>query len=280
MADTTTQARKMPALLRGLDHWGGLWNGAFALFGGIWLLLWEVFTWIRRSITTGDVRLGRTAVISQIKRVGVKSIGIVLLVSTCIGLILAITMYTPLRELGQENRIANIVAVGIFRELGPLIAAIVLTGFAGASIAAEIGTMVVGEEIEALEAHALNPVRFLVVPRVIATILSLFLLTILGDVMGVVASGLLTVNFLGVPQEVYIHNTISQLKVADFTTGLVKAATFGTLLSAIACYNGLKVTGGAAGVGKATTDTVVQTIVLVIVVDMLFSVVFVQLGWS
>jgi phospholipid/cholesterol/gamma-HCH transport system permease protein len=280
MADSTTEPKPLPLALRVLDRWGGMWNGVFALLGGIWLLLIEVATWVIRSGTDRQIRLGGDAVISQIVRVGVRSIGIVLLVSACIGLILAMAMQPPLDELGQSDKIANIVAVGVFRELGPLIAAIVLTGFAGASIAAEIGTMVVGEEIEALQAHALNPVRFLVVPRVIATILSLFLLTILGDVMAVFASGLVTVNLLGVPQEVYIDNTISQLNMGDFLTGLLKAATFGTLLSSIACYNGLKVTGGAAGVGKATTDTVVQTVVLVIVADMLFTAVFLQLGWT
>ena len=280
MSDSPTEPKPLPLALRVLDRWGGMWNGVFALLGGIWLLLIEVATWVIRSGTDRQIRLGGDAVISQIVRVGVRSIGIVLLVSACIGLILAMAMQPPLDELGQSDKIANIVAVGVFRELGPLIAAIVLTGFAGASIAAEIGTMVVGEEIEALQAHALNPVRFLVVPRVIATILSLFLLTILGDVMAVFASGLVTVNLLGVPQEVYIDNTISQLNMGDFLTGLLKAATFGTLLSSIACYNGLKVTGGAAGVGKATTDTVVQTVVLVIVADMLFTAVFLQLGWT
>ena len=280
MSDSPTEPKPLPIALRVLDRWGGMWNGVFALLGGIWLLLIEVTVWVIRSGTDRQIRLGGDAVISQIVRVGVRSIGIVLLVSACIGLILAMAMQPPLDELGQSDKIANIVAVGVFRELGPLIAAIVLTGFAGASIAAEIGTMVVGEEIEALQAHALNPVRFLVVPRVIATILSLFLLTILGDVMAVFASGLVTVNLLGVPQEVYIQNTISQLNMGDFLTGLLKAATFGTLLSSIACYNGLKVTGGAAGVGKATTDTVVQTVVLVIVADMLFTAVFLQLGWT
>jgi len=280
MADSTLDETRLPLGLRILDRWGGMWNAVFALFGGIWLLLAEVSMWVSRSAVHKDTRLGGAAVVQQLVRVGVKSIGIVLLVSSCIGLILAIAMQPPLAELGQTNKIANIVAVGIFRELGPLIAAIVLTGFAGASIAAEIGTMVVGEEIEALEAHALNPVRFLVVPRVIATIVSLFLLTVLGDVMAVFASGLFTVNVFGVPQEVYIANTIEQLNLSDFTTGLIKAATFGTLLSAIACYNGLKVTGGAAGVGKATTDTVVQTVVLIIVSDMLFAAVFMQLGWT
>jgi phospholipid/cholesterol/gamma-HCH transport system permease protein len=280
MTEHNAEQSTMSIPFRILDRWGGLWMGVFALLGGIWLLQAEVSMWIFRSCTKSDIRLGGDAVISQIVRVGVRSIGIVLLVSSCIGLILAMAMQPPLSELGQSDKIANIVAVGVFRELGPLIAAIVLTGFAGASIAAEIGTMVVGEEIEALEAHALNPVRFLVVPRVIATILSLFLLTALGDVMAIFASGVVTVNLLNVPQEVYIENTITQLNMSDFTSGLLKAATFGTLLSLIACYNGLKVTGGAAGVGKATTDTVVQTIVLIIVTDMIFTAIFLETGWT
>jgi phospholipid/cholesterol/gamma-HCH transport system permease protein len=213
-------------------------------------------------------------------RVGVRSIGIVLLVSACIGLILAIAMYPPLSELGQQNKIANIVAVAIFREMGPIISAVVLTGFAGASIAAEIGTMVVGEEIEALEAHALDPVRFLVLPRLTATAVSLVLLTILADVAAVVCSGLVSVMFFDVSAHVYIDNTLAQLQLADFLTGLIKAATFGLMLGAIACFNGLRVSGGAAGVGKATTDTVVQTIVAVIVSDLVYDAIFLELGWT
>ena len=189
-------------------------------------------------------------------------------------------MEPPLSDLGQTDKIANIVGIAVFRELGPLVAAIVLTGFAGASIAAEIGTMVVGEEIEALEAHALNPVRFLVVPRVLATTLSLILLTVLGDVAAILTGGAMAVFFLDVPYEVYKANTLSQVDVADFVSGLVKAGAFGLILSAIACYNGLRVTGGAAGVGRATTNTVVQTIVAVILADLAFTMIFLVIGWT
>ena len=170
--------------------------------------------------------------------------------------------------------------MAVFRELGPLVAAIVLTGFAGASIAAEIGTMVVGEEIEALEAHALNPIRFLVVPRVIATTISLTLLTVIGDLTAVFFGGFMTIFFLDVPYGLYKDNTLSQLVVHDFITGLVKAAVFGLILSAIACHNGLRVTGGAAGVGRATTDTVVETVVCVIIADLMFTALFYSIGWA
>ncbi len=267
-------------LVRALETWGDLWNRTFALIGGVSYLVGDVSIWLIRGLFGRRVRLGRTAVVTQMIRVGIHSIGIVVLVSGCVGFILALQMEPPLAEWGQTDKIANIIGVAIFRELGPFVAAIVLTGFAGASIAAEIGTMVVGEEIEALEAHALNPVRFLVVPRVLATTASLVLLTILGDITAVFFGGLMTVGFLDVPYELYKTNTINQLAVADFLTGLIKAGVFGLILSAVACHNGLKVTGGAAGVGRATTDTVVQTVVAVIIADLMFTTIFYSVGWT
>ena len=275
-----TTPNRMNAFARIMSRWGSLWVSIFTLLGGLWYMITGCLRWIIQSGISPTVRLGRAAIVAQMVRVGVKSISIVLVVSSCIGLILAMSMYPPLAELGQESRIANIVGIAVFRELGPLISAIVLTGFAGASIAAEIGTMVVGEEIEALEAHALNPIRFLVVPRVIATVISLVLLTILADVAAVVMSGFISTLFLGVASEVYIDNTLAQLGLADFFSGLIKSLVFGVILASIACYNGLKVTGGAAGVGKATTDTVVQTIVMVIITDLIFTAVFLELGWT
>ena len=140
--------------------------------------------------------------------------------------------------------------------------------------------MVVGEEIEALEAHALNPIRFLVVPRLLATTVSLVLLTIVGDMVAVLGGGAMTVGFLDVPYETYKTNTITQLVTADFLSGLVKAGVFGLLLASIACHNGLRVTGGAAGVGRATTATVVQAVVAIIVVDLMLTGVFLAIGWT
>ena len=267
-------------LIRLLDQWGDLWVRTFTLIGGVSYLLYDVLIWVLRGLFTSKVRFGRAAIITQVVRIGIHSIGIVVLVCGSIGFILALQMAPPLGDFGQTDKIANIVGVAVFRELGPLIAAIVLTGFAGASIAAELGTMVVGEEIEALEAQALNPIRFLVVPRVIATVFSLVLLTVFGDIMAVIAGGFMTIFFLGVPYGLYVTNTLDQLVVGDFLTGLAKAAVFGLILSAIACYNGLSVTGGAAGVGRATTNTVVQTIVIVIIADLMFTTIFFAIGWA
>ena len=267
-------------LIRLLDQWGDLWVRTFTLIGGVSYLLYDVLIWVLRGLFTSKVRFGRAAIMTQIVRIGIHSIGIVVLVCGSIGFILALQMAPPLGDFGQTDKIANIVGVAVFRELGPLIAAIVLTGFAGASIAAELGTMVVGEEIEALEAQALNPIRFLVVPRVIATVFSLVLLTVFGDLMAVIAGGFMTIFFLDVSYGLYVTNTLDQLMVGDFLTGLAKAAVFGLILSAIACYNGLAVTGGAAGVGRATTNTVVQTIVIVIIADLMFTTIFFAIGWA
>ncbi len=268
------------ALYRVLESWGDIWIRTFEFLGGVVGLLFDVFSWFRRSIFCKDVRFSKAATTSQLVRIGARSVGIVCLVCGCIGLILALQMEPPLAAFGQTDKIANIVGVAVLRELGPLISAIVLTGFAGAAIAAELGTMVVGEEIEALEAQALNPIRFLALPRVIATIISLILLTIIGDVVAVVAAGFVTVELLDVPYELYKTNTLSQVSLSDFTTGLIKASVFGLILALIACYNGFKVSGGAAGVGKATTDTVVQTIVTIVIADLIFTAVFYQIGWA
>ncbi len=271
---------KRPLIVRSFEHWGAMWLRIFSLIGGVSYLIRDVARWVGRSLFTRRVRFGRTALVTQLVRTGVRAVGIVTLVCGCVGFILALAMEPPLANFGQSDKIANIIGVAILRELGPLISAIVLAGFAGASIAAELGTMVVGEEIEALEAHALNPIRFLVVPRVLATIIALILLTVVGDVTAVIFGGIMTVNFLDVPYQQYLSNTLNQLVLSDFLTGLIKAAAFGLILSAIACYNGLNTTGGASGVGRATTNTVVQAIVTIIIADFIFTTLFFSLGWT
>ena len=276
----TVDQPKRPLIVRSFEHWGAMWLRIFGLIGGVSYLIRDVAAWVGRSLLTRRVRFGRTALVTQLVRTGVRAAGIVTLVCGCVGFILALQMEPPLADFGQSDKIANIIGVAILRELGPLISAIVLAGFAGASIAAELGTMVVGEEIEALEAHALNPIRFLVVPRVLATIIALILLTVLGDITAVVFGGVMTVNFLGVPYQQYMSNTLNQLVLSDFLSGLIKAGVFGLILSTIACYNGLNVTGGAAGVGRATTNTVVQSIVAIIIADFVFTTIFFSLGWT
>jgi phospholipid/cholesterol/gamma-HCH transport system permease protein len=244
------------------------------LIGGLWFLLIEALLWVSRAFTRRKVRIGRAAIVAQMVRIGVNSIFIVALVSGSIGFILGMQMAPPLDSLGQIELVPNIIAVAVLRELGPLVAAIVLVGFAGAAIAAEIGTMVVGEEIEALEAHALNPVRFLVVPRIFATIISLVCLAVVSNYVAILAAAFMSKTVLGISWTQYYDHTVAQVEPRDFLTGLVKAGVFGLLIGLIACGNGLRVTGGAAGVGRATTSTVVQSVVAVIFADLVFTIIF------
>ncbi len=242
--------------------------------GEVFYLLAESTRWLWRGLTIRKYRLGKSAIVSQVVRIGVRSIFIVSIVSGAVGLILALQLAPPLDEFGQRDKIANIIAVAILRELGPLIGAIVLTGFAGASIAAEIGTMVVSEEIEALEAHALNPVRFLVVPRVMASTISMTCLGVISSFVAIMAAMLISTTVLGIPQETYMDNMLQQAKQVDFWTGVAKGGVFGTLIGIIACANGLAVTGGAAGVGRATTYTVVECVVAIVIADLVFTAIF------
>jgi len=260
---------------------GGVGRGFISLLeevGGSWRLLIDAMRWIYRACSRRKIRLGRAAVVSQVVRVGVRAVLIISLVSAAVGFILGLQMAPPLQDLGQIELIPNIIAISILRELGPLIAAIVMTGYAGAAIAAEIGTMVVGEEIEALQAHALNPVRFLVVPRLIAVVVSMTMLAVIASVVGISAGAGMGVWVLGIPLSTYIDNSIQQADAVDFLTGLFKAAVFGLLIAIIACSKGLRVTGGAAGVGHATTQTVVRSIVSIIIADLMFTSIFYALG--
>ena len=206
------------------------------------------------------------------------AVPIILLVEVFIGVILALQMAPTLASYGQLERVADVVGIAIVRVLGPLLTGIVLSGFAGASIAAEIGSMVEAEEIKALRAHALNPFHFLVVPRFLATVVAMIALSIIADVVGVFG-GLLTATLvLDVPLATYLDLTQAALSIQDFLTGLFKAGVFGVLISMIACHEGLSVSGGAEGVGRATTGTVVKCIVALIGTDAIFTSLFYAWG--
>ena len=250
------------------------------LIGGLGLLLRDAAKAVPRGLLSGrGRRLGWRNLWAQMVRVGVRSIPIVSVVLLAIGAILVLQIAPILKDYGALDRVADIISIAVFRELGPLVSAIVLTGFAGASIAAEMGTMVVSEEIEALEAQAIHPVRFLVLPRVLATAVMTVCVAVVGNLMGVFGGLAVAVFNLGIGSDQYLRHTFDAVDLDDFVTGLIKAGVFGVLISGIACYLGLGVTGGAQGVGSATTKTVVYTIVALILVDLAFTAVFYALGW-
>jgi phospholipid/cholesterol/gamma-HCH transport system permease protein len=271
---------RIPAILRPFDTLARAVIGFFHFIGELSYLLLDTVVGIPRSLMSKQGRrLGWANLWAQMDRVGVKSIPIVCLVMFCIGGILAFQMAPVLKNFGVTNEVPDIISIAVSRELGPLVSAIVLTGFAGASIAAEMGTMVVSEEIEALEAHAIHPIRFLVVPRILATTVMMVCIAVVGDVAGALGGMFNSSLFLGISPNMYLEHTLDILRPRDFISGLAKSAVFGMLISGLACRLGLGVTGGAEGVGVATTRTVVLTIVALITVDLMFTSVFYYLGF-
>src|ERR1043166_6720169 len=207
--------------------------------GGLTLLVGDTANWVFRTLIKREAKFGKDNLFAQMVRVGIKSIPIVAIVQVFIGIILALQMAPTLRSYGQIQRTADIVGIAVFRELGPLLSGIVLSGFAGASIAAELGTMVEGEEIKALRSIALNPIRFLVMPRALATVTMLTVITVIADVVGVFGGFLTSTFVLNISAGAYISETKYALLPKDFISGVVKAPVFGLLIAMIACYEWL-----------------------------------------
>src|SRR5438309_803474 len=212
--------------------------------------------------------------VSQAMDTGVRALPILSLITFFIGLILALQAAYELRRFGAISAVATAVAVSMSRELGPLITAIVVIGRSGSAFAAELGTMKVNEEIDALETMAISPIRFLVAPKFLAMMIMLPCLTIWANVMGILGGSLFGVAQADFTFVAYVRASVDSLFLRDITTGLVKSVMFGITITAVGCLEGLSTGGGAEQVGRSTTRAVVISIFLVVVVDLLFTALF------
>jgi phospholipid/cholesterol/gamma-HCH transport system permease protein len=208
---------------------------------------------------------------------GVNALPIVALVSFLMGLIMAFQAAVPLRQFGAELFIANLIGLSMLRELGPLMTAIILAGRSGSAFAAELGTMKVREEIDALKTMGLDPVRFLIVPRVVAAVCMTPLLTIFANLLGLMGGSVVMLS-LGFPLITYFHQIQYAVSYGSLVGGLVKAFVFGILVAGIGCLRGLQTKIGATAVGESTTSAVVSGIILIAITDGIFSVVYYYLG--
>ncbi|HTQ86636.1 MAG TPA: ABC transporter permease [Candidatus Solibacter sp.] len=223
-----------------------------------------------------SVRLSRA--FHQAMAVGIEALPILSTITFFVGLILALQGAYELRKFGALQYVAGGVAVSMTRELGPLMTAIVVIGRSGSAFAAEIGTMKVTEEIDALTTMALNPIQFLVTPKFLAMILMLPCLTTWADFMGVLGGAVFGITGANFTLHGYIQATVDALLVRDIVTGLIKSVMFGAVITAVGCYEGFETGGGAEEVGRSTTSAVVMSIFLVIVVDLVFTTLFYRLG--
>jgi phospholipid/cholesterol/gamma-HCH transport system permease protein len=207
-------------------------------------------------------------------KIGVDSLFIVFLCSLFTGIVLVFQSAYQMQKLGAERFIAHLVALSMCRELGPVFTALIIAGRAGASISAEVGTMKVTEQIDALQTMATDPIKYLVVPRLMALITMVPLLTVYANFVGIFGGYMVAVWKLGITSSMYISSTFEALALKDIFSGLLKSVIFAIIICIVSCFQGLRAEGGAEGVGKATTSAVVISFILVIAADCLFTAFF------
>lgn len=229
--------------------------------GKILILFISVLGWMIRP------PLKLRHIFKQMEFVGVKSIFVVILTGTFTGMVMALQGYYGFKMFSAESLVGATVALGMTRELGPVLTSIMVTARAGSAMAAELGTMRVTEQIDALYVMAVNPVKHLIVPRVIASVVMVPALTIVSDFMGIMGGYFVGVKLLNINEGIFVKNITKMVELDDIYNGLIKAAFFGLILSVVGCYKGFNTTGGAEGVGKATTEAVVLASISILISD-------------
>ena len=216
----------------------------------------------------------RPSTVAQMVKVGVQSIPITFLIAFSVGMILALQAASQLRRFGATIYTADLVGITLTRELGPLMTAIIIAGRSGSAMAAEIGTMRVSEELDALKVMAINPVEFLVLPRLVALMVMLPCLSVLADAVGILGGAGVGAVLLNITPANYLAQTFRALLVKDIVTGLVKSLAFAAIIGMVGCFMGFRAEGGAEGVGRSTTASVVVGIFLLILADLFFTALF------
>ncbi len=235
-------------------------------FGDITLFFLRTLSWLVTRLPSRDL------LVQSLYQIGVRSLPVVALTGTFIGMVLAVQAYFQLSRFGLETHLGVMINLSMYRELGPVLAATMLAGRVGSSIAAEIGTMRVTEQIDALSAMGANPIQHLVVPRFLACLLMIPSLTIMAMFMGVVGGAFYCINVYGVDPYFYFANSQDSTSAWDLAYGVIKSVFFGASIAIISCYRGFHCDAGAEGVGRAATIAFVQSFVVILAFDLLLSI--------
>lgn len=256
------------------QKWGfkGLYpiEAASEYLGGLGLLSYEAARCSRK-------RWEGSLILEQMERIGVRSLSIVLLTAVFTGMVLALQMGNYLTRFGAKPYAGRILALSMLREMGPVLTALMIGGRVGAGITAEIGSMKVTEQIDAMRSLGINPIQKLVLPRLIALLIMLPLLTVLADFVGILGGLFISTMELDIPADFYLTSIVQFIKFQDLFSGLGKTFFFAFFIAIIACHNGLQVSGGADGVGRATTQTVVTSSITILISDFFLTKLFMQL---
>lgn len=242
--------------------------------------LWTTLRGLSTALPLIGNRNRWKAAVNQMLEIGVQALPMVALLAMCSGLILAMQGASELRRFGALHYVIDLVAIGFTRELGPLITAIAVSGRSGSAFAAEIGTMTVTDEIDALKVMAFDPIEFVLAPKYLAALVAVPCLSIVSNIFGIFAGGLFMFFSTHLGLVLYCRDVLSSIQLQDVLAGLIKSVAFATIVAHVGCLEGLRVRGGPDAVGRSTTTAVVRSTFLVIVADAVFTTIFYFVGKS
>jgi len=239
-----------------------------AAFGDFWVFVWRAF----KNIGPTFIRWkSLKQVLPQMYDIGTKSVPVVSITGAFIGMVLAVESYTQFKAIGQETRLGTVINLSVVKQIGPVLAAVMLAGRVGGALTAELGTMNVTEQLDALRVMGSDPIRVLVVPRFLACILLLPMLTVYSDFLGVIGGYLVSVKSLGIPGDPYWRYSAMGVENWQVFEGLIKSIFFGAAIALIGCYKGFTCGSGASGVGRACTESFVASFIAIIVLNFFFA---------
>src|SRR5437868_8296810 len=251
-----------------IERVGRATNNTLAAFGDFFVFAGRTIMWLFfAGLRPKNLRL----VFPQMYEVGVRSVPVVGVTGAFIGMVLAIESITQFRTIGQEQRLGSVINLSVVKQIGPVLAAVMLAGRIGGALTAELGTMNVTEQLDALRVMGADPIRYLVVPRFVACVLLTPLLTIYSDFLGVLGGWLISVPFLGVPNQPYWFYSAQGVDTWQVMEGLIKSVFFGGSIGLISCYKGFTCGSGASGVGRACTESFVSSFLTIIVLNFFFA---------
>jgi len=242
-------------------------NNTLAAFGDFFVFCARTFRWLWGWFHWKNVR----GLMPLMYEVGVRSIPVIAVTGAFIGMVMAVETHTQFKALGQEERIGSVIALSVVKQIGPVLAAVMLAGRIGGALTAELGTMNVTEQLDALRVMGSDPIRYLVVPRFIVCLLLLPILTIYSDLLGVLGGWIVSTKFLGVPEQPYWAYSAESVDTWQIMEGVYKSFFFGGAIGLISCYKGFTCTSGASGVGRACTESFVTSFLAIIILNFFFA---------
>jgi phospholipid/cholesterol/gamma-HCH transport system permease protein len=243
-------------------------NNALASFGDFCLFAFRTLGWLfNGGLKWKNLRL----LLPQMYEVGVRSVPVVAVTGAFIGMVMAIETYTQFKSIGQEDRLGSVIILSVVKQIGPVLASVMLAGRIGGALTAELGTMNVTEQLDALRVMGADPIRFLVVPRFIACLILTPMLTVYSDITGIAGGWFIAVKFLGIPSGPFWHYAQLGVEMWQVNEGIIKSFFFGAAIALISCYKGFTCGAGASGVGRACTESFVASFVCIIIMNFFFA---------